>query len=643
MSGMLAEAAQLGGVRLLAIVDDAYDPPAGNELSENAFNRFVQSLEDDRERLAALAAASDLDDDDLGDWEAFTGNDALLQRLWDLSVGAASHEAMTPAVGESLTILFADVSDDRTSKLAQLKPLENLLAETDVRLMKLGADPAPGLVATADVVFLDLFLSSDVPPEPAPGATPRSVLDKARDRAMRYLEAVRQETADDKQAVPPAFILISSLGTQQIAENFRKRTSQTASRFRFVQKQAIEKQDPQGLLTIAEILRTSRASALIEPVRKSLPEVVADAEKWVAGQLVELDIADFARLFELSLQSEGQLVEDYLKEVVAGAIAERMMCAFSKYVPTIDRPNPFGDVPGDFMEMPSNAMAQLYSATKLTTDRGYRGPDGTAPLSGDLYLEGKLPKRKTTSLEGRRVSAVMTPICDLMSRDGGEPAATSVLMLQGTLQPTHHKHELDPQIVGLEGRFYEVDWEMKRPQALPLKELKKEVRAETRVWLGRLKGEHFLALQSKYLSSFGRVGLLKPPAIFEPLAGKICVREEGAEVALGDAFDSKRGYAFRAPDRKKDPTKQPVFFTGPFLDHFRSVLQTIAASAERSAQTRASAQGLLDRMGQLVQMVKRKPPKSHDITQYLRIDLLATRAAEVPASPDGLILIVLKP
>lgn len=643
MSTMLAEAALLGGVSVLAIVDDAYDPPAGSEISEDAFNRFVQSLEDHADRLEALAAASDLVEDDLDDWEAFTGKDPLLQRLWDLSVGAALHEAMTPASGESLDILFSDVNQDRTSKLAQLKPLEKLLAETDVRLMKLGADPAPQLVATADVVFLDLFLSSDIPSEPAPGATPRSVLDKARDRAMRYLEAVRQETANDHRAVPPAFILISSLGTQQIAHNFRKRTSQTASRFRFVQKQAIEQQDPQGLLTIAEILRTCRASALVEPIRKSLPEVVADAQKWVADRLIELDIADFARLFELSLQAEGQLVEDYVKEVIAGAIAEQITCAFSKRVPTLDRPNPFGDVPGDFMEMPSNAMAELYSATKMTTARGYRGQDGAAPLSGDLYLDGDLPKRKATSLEGRSVSAVMTPICDLMSRAGGAPAATSVLMLEGKLRPTHHKHELDTQVVSLRGRFYEVDWEMKRPQALLLKDLKKDVRARKRVWLGRLKGEHFLALQSIYLASFGRVGLLKAPAIFEPLTGKICVREEGELILLADAFDAKSGYAFKTPDRKRDLAKQPIFFTGSFLDHFRSVLLSTAASANRNAETRSKAQGLLDRMGQLVQMVKRRPPKSHDINQYLRVELLGSRGADVPASPDGLILIVLKP
>jgi hypothetical protein len=642
VSENLAVAAQVGGVELLAIVDDAYDPPRGEEISEDAFNRFGQSMEDDPQRIVSLAAASAFVGDDLEDWETFAAKAALIDHLWNLNVGVATHAAMTDGVSESLEILFSDVSQDRISKLQQLKPLEKLLATTKVRVMKLGADPEPRVVAQANVVFLDLFLSADVPSNPDPATTSRSVLDRARERATRYLEDVRRETADDISAVPPAFILISSLGTRLVAQNFRKRTSQTASRFRFVQKQAIEREDPQDLLAIAEILRTCRASALLEPLRKALPVVVEEARDWVAARLVELDIADFARLYELSLQSEGQLVEDYIKEVVAGALAERVTCAFSKHTPTADRPNPFADVPSHFMEAPSNAMAELYSATRMTKDRGYRGPDNSLPLSGDLFLEGALPKRSSTSLYGRTVSAVMTPICDLMSRKGAEPAATSVLMLQGTLCPTYHDNKLDPQIVILNGKFYEVDWGMKRPQALPLKELRKDVRSKKRIWLGRLKAEHFLALQSNYLSSFARVGLLKAPALFEPLAGKIYVREGGNLVDLDDGFDLKSAFAFQSPQPGKEATKQPVFFTGAFLNHFREILQRTAAATDRLAETRAKAQGLLDRMDQLVMMVSRRTPNGHGINDYLRVDLLGKRSAAIPASPNNIILVVLK-
>jgi len=258
-------AAKVGGVELLAIVDDAYDPPRGEEISEGAFTRFVLSMEDNPERIVALSEASEFTEDDLDDWEAFAAKADLVADLWNLNVGVAVHNAMTEELSLSLDILFSDVSQDRISKLQQLRPLEKLLAATNVRVMKLGADPEPSIVAKANVVFLDLFLSSDVPPNPVPGETPRTLLDQARERATRYLEDVRRETQDDLNAVPPAFILISSLGTTQIAQNFRKKTSQTASRFRFVQKQALEREDPQDLLAIAEILRTCRASALFEP------------------------------------------------------------------------------------------------------------------------------------------------------------------------------------------------------------------------------------------------------------------------------------------------------------------------------------------------------------------------------------------
>jgi len=294
------------------------------------------------------------------------------------------------------------------------------------------------------------------------------------------------------------------------------------------------------------------------------------------------------------------------------------------------------------MEAPSNAMAELYSATRMTMDRGYRGPDNSLPLSGDLFLEGALPKRASTTLNGRTITAVMTPICDLMSRNGAEPAATSVLMLQGTLCPTYHEHKLDSQIVILNGKFYEVDWGMKHPQALPLKELRNDVRLRKRLWLGRLKAEHFLSLQSRYLSSFARVGLLKAPALFEPLAGKICVREGGVVIGLDDGFDMKSAFAFQSPQPGKEATKQPVFFTGAFLNHFREILQRTAASEDRPAGTRAKAQGLLERMDKLVMMVSRRPPSQHGINDYLRVDLLGKRGATIPESADNTILVVLK-
>lgn len=642
MSENLEHAAKVGGVKLLAIVDDAYDPPRGQEISEDAFNRFVQSMEDDPQRVLALAAASAFVEDDLDDWETFAAKAELVGHLWNLSVGVAVHDAITDGVDLSLKILFSDVSQDRISKLQQLQPLEKLLAATKVRVMKLGADPEPSVVAKANVVFLDLFLSAEIPSNPTLGETPKSAFDRARERASRYLEDVRRETKDDLTAVPPAFILISSLGTQQVAENFRKRASQTASRFRFVQKQALEREDPQDLLAIAEILRTCRASALFEPLRKALPTVIDEAQGWVEQRLVDLDIADFARLFELSLHSEGQMIEDYIKEVVTGAIAERMICSFTKNVPTKDRPNPFEEVPSQFLEAPSNAMAELYSATRLTTDRGYRGPDDSMPISGDLFLDKPLPKRASTSLVGRTITAVMTPICDLMSRDGGAPAATSVLMLRGTLRPTYYKHQFDPQIMVVNGRFYEVDWSMKHPQALPLDKLMGDVRQKKRIWLGRLKAEHFLSIQSEYLSSFARVGLLKAPAVFEPLAGSLYVWEAGNLIRLDGGFDFESRFAFQSPQRGKEATKQPVFFTGAFLEHLRIVLRRTAESGDRPAETRAKAQGVLDRMDQLVMMATRRPPASQGINNYLKVELLPQRGAAVPAAPNHIILLVLE-
>jgi predicted dithiol-disulfide oxidoreductase (DUF899 family) len=89
---------------------------------------------------------------------------------------------------------------------------------------------------------------------------------------------------------------------------------------------------------------------------------------------------------QVSLKTEGHPIEDYVKELVAGALAEQVSCAFSRQHPAATGESPFASHPGYFFEPPSNAFADLYSATRLTRDRGYRGPDGHAPMWGDLYL-----------------------------------------------------------------------------------------------------------------------------------------------------------------------------------------------------------------------------------------------------------------
>jgi hypothetical protein len=167
------------------------------------------------------------------------------------------------------------------------------------------------------------------------------------------------------------------------------------------------------------------------------------------------------------------------------------------------------------------------------------------------------------------------------------------------------------------------------------------VKKGERTWLGRLKAEHFLALQHDYLRDMGRVGLLKSPGVFEQLAGQIRVRENGNLVSLGDAFATKDQFAYMSPDKRKAADKQPVFFSGAFLEHFSQLLNREQENQARHADTRGKASGLVERMQRVVELVSVKPPNGHLIQNYLRVDLLADRAATPPDSAQGVILISL--
>jgi hypothetical protein len=144
-----------------------------------------------------------------------------------------------------------------------------------------------------------------------------------------------------------------------------------------------------------------------------------------------------------------------------------------------------------------------------------------------------------------------------------------------------------------------------------------------------------------YLRDMGRVGLLKSPGVFEPLAGRLRVRENGNLVPLGDAFATKDRFAYLSPDKRKAVDKQPVFFSGAFLEHFSQLLNSERENQARHANTRGKASGLIERMPRVVELVRVRPPSGHLIQNYLRVDLLEDRDATPPDSAQGVILISL--
>lgn len=90
--------------------------------------------------------------------------------------------------------------------------------------------------------------------------------------------------------------------------------------------------------------------------------------------------------------------------------------------------------------------------------------------------------------------------------------------------------------------------------------------------------------------------MLKAPGIFETLSGSINVRENGTINQVGTLFTARNRFAFLSPDKTKTFPKQPLFFTGQFIEDFVVRLNAIAADANRPAASRQKAKGLLDRV-----------------------------------------------
>ena len=626
---MLTAAAKIGGVKNIAIVDDAYDPPKPEEIKEDSFNKFALAVFNSEELATELWNSAALEKGDIDDFEEFLEKETLITKLWNAHVGTAPTAGVSADGQRALGDLFDDIKVDRLSKLTQLKPLETILEQIEGKLIRLGSMTDPEDIANADVVFLDLYLSEDVPPEVRPGApVPKSAYEKARDRALQYVKSVRTIKDGNVSSIAPAFVLISSQGTDQKAENFRRSTGQMKSRFRFVSKQAIADFQPHELLAIADIFRTCGACAVVEPILRALPGISAKAILWVTDQLSDLDISDFGHLYNLKLQKEGQPLADYVKELVAAAVAERVCCLYSELNLPNPTESPFKDIL-NFFQFPSNGFAELYSAARISADRGYRGRSKYDPQSGDIFLLKEPAKKKGASKErkssitGRRAFSVMSPPCDLIDRDGSGPSAKSVLLLQGVVKPMTFKREHDdPQIISYGRRFYEILWDKKQPLTMETDSLQKRWKANRLTWIGRLKAEYFIALQNSFLADLGRVGLIKPPAVYEPLNGIIFFAiKKDLDYKLGEPFTASENYAFLFSGQKKEIDKQDVIFSGDFITYFVKTLEKAAGIIDLPDPVKEKINGLLERKAQLVHFIEKKSSNSHSIENYLRVEL----------------------
>lgn len=638
VASLLTESAKIGGVRTVAIVDDAYDPPKPNEIDENSFNILYTDITDNNEILDELTTRGIITGDDLNDYESFLENENLITTLWEISIGSHNSVNFSSGCKETLAKLFENVAIDRHSKLTQIKPLETILENINVKFLRFGSSPDPNKVATVDVVFLDLYLSEDIPPEIDPiKKIPRNLYDKARDRAIGYAKDVRSITDNNAMAVAPAFILISSLGSDHKAKAFLAETGQMKSRFRFVSKQALKDAQPDAILAIDDIFRTRKACSIIEPIQKSWPEISKTILTWINDRLIELDITDFGHLYHLQLQKEGQPITDYVKELISGAVAERICYLFdelnlSKFEQEEGKPFD-GGVP-KFFDPPSNGFAELYSMTQISQNLGHRGKNESHPQSGDIFLKGKISTRESGTM-GKEVFSVMSPACDLIDRgDGKSPKAKSALLLKGSINKlmfNPKSQDTHPKVIRINKKYFEIAWDIKDPASIEIKDLISNWRKGRITWLGRLKGEHFHSLQTHLLTDLGRVGLMKAPSIYERLAGDIHIKNGTTCLKLGNSFSESRGFAYRYSDQ--------ISFSGSFVNYFIDILKKNNNIGGLNGPSKKNINNILENNTALLSFIEMKEPKNHKLNGILTVKQTESKKDTVSINNNGELLI----
>jgi hypothetical protein len=442
---------------------------------------------------------------------------------------------------------------ERTSgpNLIYVRPLLELLKSCkSLEIHTFGsAPPTLDELKMPDLIFVDLYLSSNISPVDLPNA----------------VEAGAAIGKSLKQVVPllkknPSIVLMSSHGEigKQESDKYRANLKNGiyASRFGFVDKGQIRKQNGNELAieeaardTLLDIFQTFKfGKALTETIARWL-ESAKEAVEEIGVDVRKLQLKEIAYLVQFRLAAEGQGLEEYLEWFFGEALLDYIIRATDKLHNNNSLENaldlsavPFID--GGFE--PTKNIAEMYHRIRVENIR--IRPRKNFRL-GDLYLETKF----------NRVIAVMTPDCDLVLRKNGKRNADHLLLVPGSISDLEKASASVGDFLIIDDTPHNIQWDYKKMFSLPFEGIltvagqsDKNLR-----YIGALRPLYAQEIQANLINQIGRVGVAVPPVIGIPAIATIVVRTPS-----GLSYVDSPGVTFNCsliPDRTSNDKARVVF------------------------------------------------------------------------------------
>jgi hypothetical protein len=482
------------------VIDDVYDPPIFSEVPGELLD-FLDNIEGQQAARDAGLADPDLD--------------AATTAATEGDIGAAGFEMLVQA----LYAKFVETRDGRfdpgglfeTRKGATLSVLEPLVA----LLNKCGTDVNVHLVGINDgetrfvevqpqVVFLDYYLSA----EAAGAGLTAAVKTKAKKASIELLGRLLNTT----DVEDPAVVLMSSEQVKAEAQSFRRSVEEKgknvlALRFRFLQKGWVTG-DGKNLKIENEaadaLLDTSQGYVFGQVLQRALKQWREGAEGALNALLKEigsLEPKDFAYLFRFRLANEGERMGDYLEwlfgENLRATVAEKVDWKNETFVRLDDAALSKG-VEGAF-DGPSVPIAKLFHRVRVD---GHVSRSRTRHSLGDIYIRSK----------DKRLLVVITPDCDLVSRNGKQKV-DRVLTMDGELRSFNDESSSADEFIFYKQKPYSVRWNPKGLNTYPVSGKGSLDELTGIELLGTLRPLYAQEVQRQALSDLGRIGLAVAPTM----------------------------------------------------------------------------------------------------------------------------------
>lgn len=572
------EALKRSGVSKVAVIDDAFNPPAVTEANAADVLDLLESPDH-----ALLRAEVGLDQADIAQAIA-----AIPQQQYG-----------DEALGSCVAILYGRFIDTlegrfdpaevfRAAKgpnLTNVLPILRLLRKADgVEVTWVGSreEDLDGVDPETHLIFVDYYLddtlsaSGDITSRQK--ASARGV---ALDRVRRIVDAQKDQA--------PAVILMSSRSVGAQAEKFRNdigagQSRVFASRFSFIEKTQVTETAGDAIDVAAEA-----ADALLDIVQSydfgralhTALETWVQSAKAAVGDLhddiAKLDLKDIAYLVRFRLAAEGQGLLSYLEWFFGECLLDKVgthLDATTAAKPEIRAVDKAGvaDVEGAF-DGPTTKIADLYHRIRIEQ------PRGETPRThrlGDLYKigEGK----------GASLAAVMTPDCDLIPRGAKQlRRAPSALVITGKLKSFDAPDTSVSDFIIIDGKPYNVAWNKKDLKVFAFEALPDVGKKGDIEFLGALRPMYAQALQRDALNDLTRVGLSVAPALGVAASVRVIIKGADGKLKPLVVDMGKAATCYVIPPRGSDDASV-VQFRRQFISQFLAAVgaltpQDVPASA----------------------------------------------------------------